>query len=218
MNKELKEKTIDLAKKVATNTGTYSERRKITSMKNDIKNTYYDIFQSKLKNNTKNIVSYRKNLQAFSSVKANNLFNEIDNIDKATLLTDTENALEGINSRYNDNWLKSETDIIISRQLNDYNFDNYLSAQVDSPNVMVVWKCSVDNVCDDCEELDGTALPPDDPFWDENCPGEIHPNCRCYTELDYDTEKTLETPETEKNKTVAPRSSGNIFNIGQENE
>jgi len=209
MNKELKNITIKLAKKIAVESGHVSDNESINSAKNELNNKYKSIFLSKLKKNSK--ASYKKNLESFSNLKTDNIVNEIKNIDKAVLITDTENVLQGIQSRYNDQWLRVEKNIIEARQVTDQIFDRYMRVMRVSPEVMVVWKADPD-CCDTCQKLDGVTLPPDHNFWDKNTPGSIHFNCRCYTELTYNGIQTS-VPDVKENNSLEPRSSGKIFKI-----
>jgi hypothetical protein len=200
---ELNNKTKELAKKIAFNTNSETERLKIAKLKNEIKDMYYNHLSYPISKNNSKYGPYTKNLQAFASVKTDNLIKEIKNLDPKDIVLDADAALEGINARYNDAWLKSEYEIVHAVNTNDKIWDNYLSAQKDNPKVMVVYKTSEDDlVRDDHAILNNITLPPDDPFWDEYCPGEWDFNCRCYSELVYDEEADDQSDVDEWTKNI----------------
>ena len=207
-----KEITNKIAKKIAGYIGINDQKHRINKLKYELENHYYKVYTNKIPNTiTGN--SYKRNLRDFSALKVDNLVKEINNIDKTSIILDVNNAMEGINSRYNDNWLRVEKDVIQSRLINDDKFNNYIKAQKDSPNVMVVYVCSEDETtCDICGELDGFSASPDDPVWNNIEAGAMHFNCRCTTELDYDGSPT-ELPDVEKEDNIADRNTGKIFTL-----
>ena len=209
MIKELKDKTNNLAKKIATEYS-YEDKVRIKKLTKEIKSIQSDYLKEKVTNINDNLKkSYKKNIDQLIELKINNMVSEIKSLDPNKIILDVEKELEGINSRYNDVWLKSEVDVVEARCNNDYNFDNYQADYNDDNSALVVWHTEND-ACDECSPFEGTALPPNDSFWDSNMPGEVHPNCRCYTSLEYDTQPSDGPSST---KSYTSDEYGKIFDI-----
>ena len=207
---ELKTKTKHLANAIVM-----KDHKEVARLQFDIANIYNDAFQERI-GNVWHKVQYEQNVRNFATHKMNNLNKEINSI-KNLKAEEFQEALNGINKRFNEQWLNVELDTIESRIITDKQFENYAKATEEDPTALVVWHCSEDETtCDECNDLEGTALPWDDSFWDENTPGCIHCNCHCYTELEYDKEPSdrpeIDAQDKEKNITE-PKKSGKIFKI-----
>lgn len=208
---ELKKSTERLGRAV-----TLGDKISIGRDMTNISNIYTNEFQSKIKN-VWDEERYKVNVAKFAVHKSINLLEELKIANRDLTPEEFIEALKGIDARYNDNWLQTELDTITSRMEIDQTFEDYAAAAEEDPNVLVCWNVSADETtCEECNELDGICLPYDDEFWDENTPGCIHCNCRCYTTLEYDKEKSdrpvIDAEDKEKNITE-PRGSGKIFKI-----
>lgn len=142
-----------------------------------IENIHEDFLTERVKMTGFSKQRVQKNLEEFTSAKMKRIFGELSSIDATQSITDIEKNMRNIFKKYNETYLKVETDMLVKNIRQAKALDEVLNM---APNYSIQWVTVGDEkVRDEHAELEGLTLPANDDFWlTYGMPGTA-PGCRC---------------------------------------